>query len=53
MCSAFASSMVLADEEIAAFWTEKEKMGLDPDAVQGLADEDTASPIDLVELKKE
>ena len=45
--------MVLADEETSTFWTEKEQMGLDTDAIQGLKCEAIASPMGLVEFKKE
>ena len=48
------SNMVqLIEAETSAFWTEKEKMGSDLGATQGLASEDVVSPNYLAEFKKE
>ena len=43
----------LTETETDAFWEEKEQIGLDADSIQGLLSEDTKSPIDLAQFKKE
>ena len=43
----------LTETDIASFWTEKEQMGLDPDAVQGTMSKYRACPMELAEFKKE
>ena len=43
---------MLTNEEIAAFQIDRDKMELDLETMQALADKNMLSPMDLVEFKK-